>query len=85
MRGLRLRVAASGDIALRVEALFLGAPIDHKIGRAVEFMSSSPFDALVGFRIELVREAARDVAPTSVVAPEASANRLKVFRSSRAS
>jgi len=85
LRGMRLRVPATGDIALRVEALFLGAPIDQKVGRTLEFMSSSPFDALVGFRIELVRETARDVAPTNLVAPAASANRLKVFRSSRAS
>lgn len=85
LRGIRLRLSKTGSYALRAEALFLGAPIDQKVGRDLEFMSNSPFDVMVGFRIELVRDAARDVAPVSLAALPASANRLKVFRSSRAS
>lgn len=85
LRGIRLRLTAAGSHVLRAEALFLGAPIDQKVGRDLEFMSSSPFDVMVGFRIELVRDAARDVAPVSLAAVPASVNRLKVFRSSRAS
>lgn len=83
LRGVRLRVPQGAGYTLRAEALFLGSTVDQKVGAVIEFISSSPFDAMVGLRIGLVHDAARDVAPVSLAALSGTANRLKVFRSSR--
>lgn len=84
LRGVRLRLPTSSAWALRAEALFLGAAIEARSGHFIEFVSGSPFDAMVGLRIELVGDVAQAIAPPPLAASAAAAGRLKVFRSSRA-
>lgn len=82
LRGVRLRVLGSPGAAIRADALFLGATINQKIGQHVEFVSSSPYDAMVGLRIELVRDAAVKAPQAQLPTSPSSTGKLKVFRSS---
>lgn len=87
---VRFRLAGPGAAALRIEgeALFLGAALLAQRGSAVEFVSASGVDPLVGLKIALTApqvagdQSTRAVSPRSNPGGGSREGRVRVFRAS---
>jgi hypothetical protein len=87
LAGLRFRLRGpdADQYELHAEALFLGAPILTKHGRQLELMSAAGSDPLVGLRLTLARENARQVKTSEdVLATQTRQPRVRIFRASEA-
>jgi hypothetical protein len=85
--GVRLRLSPNAaGMEISAEALFLGALVASQRGRAIEFVSGSGVDPLVGVKIALERTSARtpDVIGGFESASLAREPRVRVFRASTA-
>lgn len=86
LTGIRMRLAPeAGSSEISAEALFLGALVESKRGRQVEFVSGSGVDPLVGLKVSL-QSAQRLAEGRSAPSLEAVARdrepRVRVFRAS---
>jgi len=84
--GLRMRLAPeAGNLEISVEALFLGALVESKRGRQVEFVSGSGIDPLVGLKVSLQsaqRLGESRPAPSLEAVARDREPRVRVFRAS---
>jgi hypothetical protein len=84
--GLRMRLAPeAGSLEISVEALFLGALVESKRGRQVEFVSGSGVDPLVGLKVSLQsaqRLGESRPAPSLEAVARDREPRVRVFRAS---
>ena len=73
----------ASSLQFSVEAIFLGSPTTHIIGRQVITSGPTGREPLVGLRISLesARVAARPAPKATVAKPERSTGRVRVFRS----
>jgi hypothetical protein len=83
--GLLLEMSGpdASNLQFSVEAIFLGSPTTHIIGRRVVASGPTGREPLVGLRISLesVRAAARPKSKPTAAKPERSTGRVRVFRS----
>lgn len=79
--GLRIRLTpdAAPSLALKAEAVFLGAPAVTRIGREIELSGASLLDPLVGLKLDFVEAGDAAIARPEVFAPRTPAS-LRVFR-----
>jgi hypothetical protein len=86
LTGLRMRVAPeAGNLEISAEALFLGALVESKRGRQVEFVSGSGIDPLVGLKVSLQsaqRLGETRPAPSLEAVARDREPRVRVFRAS---
>lgn len=80
--GVRMRLWKGDAGTLKVQALFLGAPIVSRSGRSIEVVGSSVGDPLVGLSFALDGEVSRPVERQEMapVSPVPSSNSVRVFR-----
>ena len=84
LAGLRLRLvgaeAAQADLA--VDALFLGAVVQSKTGRQIEFANSTGSEPLVGLKLSVKRTEKAQGARSSEAPAQDLGSRVRVYRSS---
>jgi hypothetical protein len=83
--GVRMRVAPEASLEVSAEALFLGALVESKRGRQIEFLSGSGIDPLVGLKVSLQsrqRIADDKPSPSFEAVARDREPRVRVFRAS---